>query len=64
VIENVSINWARDLPASARNAIEKLLGRSLLTVFKVALVGDDRTWKQNWFVKRGSRGGNLEDEFG
>jgi hypothetical protein len=28
-MENVSINWARDLPASARTAIEKLLGRSL-----------------------------------
>lgn len=29
VMENVSINWARDLPAPARTAIEKLLGRSL-----------------------------------
>ena len=28
-MENVSINWARDLPAAARAAIEKLLGRSL-----------------------------------
>ena len=28
-MENVSINWARDLPAPARTAIETLLGRSL-----------------------------------
>jgi hypothetical protein len=28
-MENVSINLARDLPASARSAVENLLGRSL-----------------------------------
>jgi len=28
-MENVSINLARDLPASARSAVEDLLGRSL-----------------------------------
>ena len=28
-MENVSINWARDLPSSTRSAIEGLLGRSL-----------------------------------
>lgn len=28
-MENVSIHWARDLPASARSAIEELLGRDL-----------------------------------
>ena len=28
-MENVSIHWARDLPASTRTAIEGLLGRNL-----------------------------------
>jgi hypothetical protein len=28
-MENVSIHWARDLPASTRSAIEGLLGRNL-----------------------------------
>jgi hypothetical protein len=28
-MDNVSINWARDLPSSTRSAIEGLLGRSL-----------------------------------
>ena len=28
-MENVSIHWVRDLPASARTAIEDLLGRNL-----------------------------------
>jgi hypothetical protein len=28
-MENVSIHWARDLPASTRSAIEGLLGRDL-----------------------------------
>jgi hypothetical protein len=28
-MENVSIHWARDLPASTRSAIEALLGREL-----------------------------------
>ena len=28
-MENVSIRWARDLPASTRSAIESLLGRNL-----------------------------------
>ena len=28
-MENVSIHWARDLPASTRGAIEGLLGRNL-----------------------------------
>jgi hypothetical protein len=41
VMENVSINWARDLPASARSAIEKLLGRSLRDDEEVSIMALD-----------------------
>jgi hypothetical protein len=41
VMENVSINWARDLPASARTAIEKLLGRSLRDDEEVSIMALD-----------------------
>lgn len=41
VMENVSINWARDLPASARTAIEKLLGRSLRDDEEVSVMALD-----------------------
>jgi hypothetical protein len=40
-MENVSINWARDLPASARTAIEKLLGRSLRDDEEVSIMALD-----------------------
>jgi len=50
-MENVSIHWARDLPASARSAIEGLLGRNLRDDEEVSVMslhshpapsGDDR----------------------
>lgn len=40
-MENVSINWARDLPASARIAIESLLGRSLRDDEEVSIMSLD-----------------------
>ena len=40
-MENVSISWARDLPASARSAIEKLLGRGLRDDEEVSIMALD-----------------------
>ena len=40
-MENVSINWARDFPASARTAIEKLLGRNLRDDEEVSIMALD-----------------------
>jgi hypothetical protein len=40
-MDNVSINWARDLPASARRAIENLLGRSLRDDEEVSIMAFD-----------------------
>jgi hypothetical protein len=41
LMENISINWARDLSASARTAIEKLLGRSLRDDEEVSIMALD-----------------------
>ena len=40
-MENVSINLARDLPASARSAVENLLGRSLRDDEEVSIMALD-----------------------
>ena len=40
-MENVSINLARDLPASARTAVENLLGRSLRDDEEVSVMALD-----------------------
>jgi hypothetical protein len=40
-MENVSINRARDLPASARSAVENLLGRSLRDDEEVSIMALD-----------------------
>jgi hypothetical protein len=40
-MENVSINLARDLPASARTAVENLLGRSLRDDEEVSIMALD-----------------------
>jgi hypothetical protein len=40
-MENVSINWARDLPAPAREAIENLLGRGLRDDEEVSIMSLD-----------------------
>jgi hypothetical protein len=40
-MENVSINLARDLPASARTAVETLLGRSLRDDEEVSVMALD-----------------------
>jgi hypothetical protein len=40
-MENVSINLARDLPASARSAVEDLLGRSLRDDEEVSIMALD-----------------------
>ena len=40
-MENVSIDLARDLPASARSAVENLLGRSLCDDEEVSIMALD-----------------------
>jgi len=40
-MENVSINLARDLPASTRSAVENLLGRSLRDDEEVSIMALD-----------------------
>jgi mannose/cellobiose epimerase-like protein (N-acyl-D-glucosamine 2-epimerase family) len=40
-MENISINLARDLPASARSAVENLLGRSLRDDEEVSVMALD-----------------------
>jgi len=41
LMENVSIHWARDLPASTRTAIEGLLGRNLRDDEEVSVMSLD-----------------------
>ena len=41
LMENVSIHWARDLPASTRSAIEGLLGRNLRDDEEVSVMSLD-----------------------